>query len=404
MTTRRSRVEIDVEARTRDADARLQRTGREVQGVGRASRGLALPFLTGGLLGGLFGISLLSIASGSASASSALFGIQGALAGVFQSIFERADPAFQLLLGLFDVFERLPEPVQTGVFAILGLGLAYRLLGGFVLGATLRLIAFFGFVRAGGLSVLVTRLLIAGATFLGFSIRVGIATFALAVGFFTAMSRVALGILATLVPALLAGTLGFLKFTAAIVAATLAFVTNPIGLAITGITLVLGLLVIAVLDVVLGLDIFGRFWRLLWRNLPEPVRDAVNNVIGFFNRLIGAYNSLRIPKFDIAIRNVTGPGGFSIPIPSITARLEPIFGSIPRIPTIPSYIPPASPYTGDAIDDQLVGGRVEGGRSAPVVELNNYGTIAGDEGILDLMSRYLEDPTIRQRLLGGTIG
>ena len=125
MVTRRERIDIAVKAETQESDRRLERTQRNVRGLGSSVRGLALPFLGGALLGGLLGGSLFSLATASAESRNAIFQLQGVVESTLNRLFEVFGP---FILQAISFFDRLPAWVQ--ILFIFAAGLA-------VLGPTL---------------------------------------------------------------------------------------------------------------------------------------------------------------------------------------------------------------------------------------------------------------------------
>ena len=121
------KVNIDVDIDSQEGERRLSRVQTGVKGVGRGVAGLALPFLSGAVLGGLLGVSLGNILQGSSAASNAINRLQGSLESITNQLFERAFPVIEVLLNWFD---RLPQSIQNAIAFVLLAAVAVRILTG----------------------------------------------------------------------------------------------------------------------------------------------------------------------------------------------------------------------------------------------------------------------------------
>ena len=117
------RIDIRINAETSQASRNIDQTSKSVDTLGRRSRGLSLPFIGGALLGGLFGASLLNIATSGAAASNTLIRLQSGFEQLFNQLFEALDPALialePLITGIGRFIDLLPDwVIQVGAAAL----------------------------------------------------------------------------------------------------------------------------------------------------------------------------------------------------------------------------------------------------------------------------------------------
>ena len=114
------------------AERQLDRVASKTRGVGSATRGLGLPFLTGGLLAGGLAAGLLGVATGSGAASNGLIRIQGALDNLVGGLIRPLEGGFD---NFTEFFEKLPGIAQVGLVG-LGIILGALLITAFKAGIT----------------------------------------------------------------------------------------------------------------------------------------------------------------------------------------------------------------------------------------------------------------------------
>lgn len=122
MTTREVQ-DIEVRAHTARAQNELRQVSGGLGRVAKSARGLALPFLTGSILGGVLGGSILQLAGSTAAGSAAIDKLRGVFTQVTDDVITGLTPA---ILGLTTAFSDLPDEARFIVIAagITAVGLA----------------------------------------------------------------------------------------------------------------------------------------------------------------------------------------------------------------------------------------------------------------------------------------
>ena len=155
-----------------------------------------------------------------------------------------------------------------------------------------------------------------------------------------------------------------------------------LGLVLFGPILLVGVLALAITDLIFGTNLLGTVWGAIWDFLPNPVRSAISTVIGYINTGIGAINTL-INGFN-ALSNLAS----ALPGPDLYSPLQ--------VPTIPLVPIPSVRSGGTAGRSPAQGG-------ALTVNMNFNGPVGIDDldrHIEELMIRYNNSPNGQQRTYG----
>lgn len=138
---------------------------------------------------------------------------------------------------------------------------------------------------------------------------------------------------------------------------TIAFLTSPIGLAIAAITA----LIAAGVLLYQNWDTVKAKLADIWAKIPQPVKDAVNGIIGFMNKMInGVIDGLNVAiralnKIHVSIPDwIPGIGGRSF---GINLSTIPAAKGIPYLAT-GAVIPPNAPFLA-MLGDQRNGNNLE---------------------------------------------
>ena len=104
MTTERRRLEITARADTGQATRNLDATANASRKLEGATRGLSLPFISGALLGGLFGLSLGRVALSGGAAQNAIARVGSALSNLVDSALSPFLPQIYAAIGFVERF------------------------------------------------------------------------------------------------------------------------------------------------------------------------------------------------------------------------------------------------------------------------------------------------------------
>lgn len=391
MTTNDETIRVGVEVDgANEARRDLKGVSRETRGVGKASRGLFLPFLGAALLGGLFASSLSGIALGGGDAGNALYRIQGALEQVANTIARVVLPFLDPIIAWF---EELPSWAQASLLVAAAINVFSTALG--VVGrivyplfiVLLRVADVFNAIAQNSRGLYRAVYLLAGI-FTHIIARLGLVViWMLTLGrvggpiverlqelrlLFVALGRTILGwvgvVRGSLAPAFYRvilflsrwGSLirGIVPLLLRVGAVILGVASGPIGIIIAAI----GLMVTQTLYLWKTSAQFRTYFRNMWYQLSATVIGYINRIIGYINTLINAFNRI------------------------------PFAPDIPNVPTV--GFGGGSGGGGSNIRHPLPGGRNQ------QITVNVYGSVYDGEEFERNVERALRNPNLNGRLEG----